>query len=81
MQGDNRVDDYMHPVAEAISRYVDEKTTAWTDIYNRAYEAVHKAIQDAEVGKKNEKRSAYANGMYDAIALLGITIPGITEER
>ena len=43
--GDNRVEKYMPPVREAISRHIP-KGDAFIDIYNRAYEAVYKAIKD-----------------------------------
>jgi len=43
--GDSRVDPYMHPVIEAIDRHVP-KGDAWTDIYNRAYEAVYNVMKD-----------------------------------
>jgi len=42
--GDSRVEPYMKPVAEALNRHLD-KGKAWTDIYNRAYEAVYKALE------------------------------------
>lgn len=48
MQGSSRVDELMIPVANAISRHVEERTPAWTDIYNRAYEAVYTAIREGE---------------------------------
>ena len=46
MVGDSRVEDYMKPISAAISRHIAENTAAWTDIYNRAYEAVQQAIKD-----------------------------------
>lgn len=42
--GDPRVEPYMQPVADAISRHV-RRGDGWTDIYNRAYEAVCSALQ------------------------------------
>lgn len=42
--GDVAVEHYMPPVADAISRHMP-KGDAWTDIYNRAYEAVYLAIK------------------------------------
>ena len=41
--GDKRVEEFMHPVREALKRrgVTDD---AKTDIYNRAYEAVYNAI-------------------------------------
>lgn len=44
-EGDSRVEQYMHPISEAISRHL-RGADASTDIYNRAYEAVHQAIKD-----------------------------------
>ncbi|MUT66042.1 hypothetical protein [Paenibacillus sp. NEAU-GSW1] len=46
--GDSRVETYMHPISEAISRHIS-KGDSWTDIYNRSYEAVFKAIKDQEL--------------------------------
>ena len=45
--GDPRVDKYMTEVSKAISRHLP-KGAAWTDIYNRSYETVYKAIKDNE---------------------------------
>lgn len=42
--GSKDVEPHMKPVREAISRHV-EKGAAWTDIYNRSYEAVYDAIR------------------------------------
>ena len=47
-QGDKRVEPFMGPVAEAIDRHL-ESGRARTDIYNRAYEAVYKAIKACEL--------------------------------
>ena len=44
--GDERVEKYMPPVAEAIQRHIKWPSQEFTDIYNRAYEAVHRAILD-----------------------------------
>jgi hypothetical protein len=41
--GDPRVEPFMPKVAEAISRHLP-KGDAWSDIYNRAYEAVYAAL-------------------------------------
>lgn len=41
--GDERVDKQMRPVAEALDKHL-EKGDAWTEIYNRAYEAVYKVL-------------------------------------
>jgi len=45
--GDSRVEKYMLPVKEAIKRHIQEQS-AFTDIYNRCYEAIYKAICDKE---------------------------------
>ena len=45
--GSRRVEPYMREVAEAISRHLP-KGEAHTDIYNRAYEAVHKALTERQ---------------------------------
>ncbi len=45
MEGSREVEKYMGAVADALGRHL-EKGPAWTDIYNRAYEAVSKAISD-----------------------------------
>lgn len=42
--GDPRVEPYMGPVREAIMRHIKWPSDEYTDIYNRAYEAVYKAI-------------------------------------
>ena len=49
--GDNRVEQFMEPVSDAIKRYHDWPSSEYTDIYNRAYEAVYAAIKkyDKEV--------------------------------
>jgi hypothetical protein len=51
--GDPRVEKYMGPVDEAISRHL-EKGPARTDIYNRAYEAVYNAIKDVSPSNQGE---------------------------
>lgn len=43
-EGDPRVESLMGPVREAIGRYLPWPSPQYTDIYNRAYEAVYKAI-------------------------------------
>lgn len=43
--GDERVEKFMPPVAEAIKRHVEWPSDAYTDIYNRAYEAVFAALE------------------------------------
>jgi len=35
---------YMGPVSDAIKRHIEWPSDAYTDIYNRAYEAVYKAL-------------------------------------
>lgn len=42
--GDSRVEKYMKEVSNAIDRHISGD--ARVDIYNRAYEAVYKAIKD-----------------------------------
>lgn len=46
--GDPRVEIYMPPVATAIRRHLDWPSKEFTDIYNKAYEAVYQAIRDRE---------------------------------
>lgn len=43
---DFSIDKYMKPVVSALDKY-GLKPDAWTDIYNRAWEAVNNAIRDA----------------------------------
>lgn len=43
--GDNRVEEFMNPVSEAIKRYIKWPSPEYTDIYNRAYEAVYESIK------------------------------------
>ena len=43
--GDIRVEPFMEPVSEAIERHLTPGSDEATDVYNRAYEAVHKAIK------------------------------------
>ena len=49
---DQRVEEFMPPVAEAIGRHLDWPSQEFTDVYNRAYEAVYKAIKkyDGAIG-------------------------------
>ena len=56
MQGLPEVEQYMRPVATAISRHIDRKKdhAAWTDIYNRAYEAVMQAVQNAPIHSRSK---------------------------
>ena len=42
--GDQRVEKYMEHISAAIKRHIDGDGAV--DIYNRAYEAIHKAIKD-----------------------------------
>jgi hypothetical protein len=51
--GDKSVEPFMPPVAEAISRHLPSGD-AWTDIYNRAYEAVYSALR-AQQDRENPK--------------------------
>lgn len=46
MKGAENVEKYMGPVADAISRHLKEGSCDWVDVYNRAYEAVSKALDD-----------------------------------
>lgn len=45
-EGSAEVDRRMEPVKEAIYRHLDWRSNGATDIYNRAYEAVSKALND-----------------------------------
>jgi len=44
--GDERVSRFMPPVSEAIKRHLDWPSQGYSDIYNRAYEAVFLAIKE-----------------------------------
>ena len=46
MQGDRRVELYMRPVAEAVQKHFGIGHPAGVEIYNRAYEAVEKALNN-----------------------------------
>jgi hypothetical protein len=48
--GDKRVEEFMKPVSEAIKKYHKWPSSEYTDIYNRAYEAVYDAINGKAVG-------------------------------
>lgn len=50
--GDDRVEKFMPPVAAAIKRHVKWPSDEYTDIYNRAYEAVYAAIQASETERQ-----------------------------
>lgn len=43
--GDPRVEPFMPPIMEAIQRHLPWPSREFTDIYNRAYEAVYAAIR------------------------------------
>ena len=43
-KGDDRVEEFMPPIREAIGRHLKWPSDEFTDIYNRAYEAVYYAI-------------------------------------
>lgn len=47
MQDSNGVDKFMAKFSQALNRHVDREINpaAWTDIYNRAWEAVDAAIR------------------------------------
>lgn len=49
--GDSRVEEFMLPVADAIKRHVKWPSPEFTDIYNRAYEAVYNAIKKYDSGE------------------------------
>ena len=44
--GDPRVEKFMLPVAAAIKRHIKWPSAEFSDIYNRAYEAVYNAIKE-----------------------------------
>jgi len=46
--GDKRVEPYMGPVAETIKKHLPWPSPAFTEIYNRAYDAVFQAIKDRD---------------------------------
>ena len=46
MQDSLGVDQYMKPVADAIKKHLHWPSDEFTEIYNRAWEAVAKAIQN-----------------------------------
>ena len=46
--GDKRVEKYMIEVANSIKKYIKHPSDDFTDIYNRCYEAVWKALTDSE---------------------------------
>jgi hypothetical protein len=48
MKDEIGVDEFMHPVREAIKRHIEWPSDAYTDIYNRAWEAVYNAIKQVE---------------------------------
>jgi len=50
-QGDSRVEKFMPPVAEAIRRHHVWPSPEFTDIYNKAYEAVYNAIKENETDR------------------------------
>lgn len=43
--GNQNIEKYMQPISDALSRHLEDGN-AYTDIYNRAYEAIFKAIED-----------------------------------
>lgn len=44
MEGNVVIDRLMFPVAKAIERYIKYPSEAYTDIYNRAYEAIQNSM-------------------------------------
>lgn len=51
-EGDERVEEFMPRVAEAIRRHHKSPSDEFTDIYNRAYEAVYAAIKKYADGEQ-----------------------------
>jgi len=43
------VDKFMGPIGEAIKRHIEGPSDAYTDIYNRAWEAVYNALSSQRV--------------------------------
>lgn len=54
--GDSRVEEFMPEVSKAIKRHHDWPSSEYTDIYNRAYEAVYEAIVKYTNVNKHEVR-------------------------
>ena len=44
--GDVRVEKFMPPVVDAIKKHIEWPSKEFTDIYNKAYEAVYNAIKE-----------------------------------
>lgn len=63
--GDSRVEQFMPKVAETIKKYHDWPSDEFTDIYNRAYEAVYGALQFIEENtvSKDEATKQYLKGV------------------
>ena len=54
--GDDRVEEFMFPVAEAIKRHLKWPSDEFTEIYNKTYVAVYSAIKKygAETQQENK---------------------------
>jgi hypothetical protein len=53
--GDPRVKKFMPPIREAIARHLPWPSAEFTDIYNRAYEAVYHVIAEYADADKSAK--------------------------
>lgn len=62
--GDVRVEPFMGPVGQAIQRHVKWPSLEYTDIYNRAYEAVLGAILEYDKGLPPGIQEALNRGTY-----------------
>lgn len=58
--GDDRVEKYMPPVIQAITRHLPWPSQEATDIYNRAYEAVYQAIMEYGGDAKTKSKEVQA---------------------
>ena len=48
MNGSEEVERYMERVSDALDRHVEKSSAAWTDIYNRCFEAVDRALRESK---------------------------------
>ena len=53
------VEPFMGPIRDALLRHVDRRSSAFTDIYNRAYEAVYNALKKGEGHAKMSQSKFY----------------------
>jgi len=60
-EGDQRVEKFMAPVRDAIARHLPWPSAEFTDIYNRAYEAVYNAIKEAEAAHPSARQPVCAD--------------------